>query len=198
MPATLTSCQQLLRFEPSPISAPFSNLRSSLPPQVWRRIERDVLAAQSACECCGADHRCELHEDWVYDDEAQTQTLDRFVVLCADCHEVKHFACAMRAGRGRACFERMCAMMEFPAVTGYRYVAEALEVWQARNEVDWQPNVRHLAGFSPCPRPLPQTALADMGRETETSALLWLMGKRLPLLMAVEPKKFIPAHKDLH
>ncbi len=83
----------ILNFELVPDSCWYSNLRSLLSKAQWEFIKKDARErANGRCMICGRKStRLETHEQWVYDENTNTQILSDVKAICPDCHRVIHF-----------------------------------------------------------------------------------------------------------
>lgn len=92
----LTSKQRefLLKPKALPESTHFVNLRSYLPRSQWDIIRKKAYEhAKNKCELChgvGRKHKVEAHELWNFDFKSKTQTLERIIALCPNCHRIQH------------------------------------------------------------------------------------------------------------
>src|SRR5260370_31103828 len=59
----------------------------------WNKIRWLVLERyRYHCGICGSDEKpLTCHELWEYDDEQHVQKLQGFIVLCRNCHAIKHY-----------------------------------------------------------------------------------------------------------
>lgn len=129
----------------------FSNVRSEVSAEVWKRIRRDVSqAAGNCCEICGGrgpKWPVECHEVWHYDDEARIQTLKGFQALCPNCHAVKHIGYASSKGIG-ALIRRHLAKVNGWALSDVElYLEYCFEVWMRRSSYDWKLDISLLSAY---------------------------------------------------
>jgi Domain of unknown function (DUF5710) len=137
-----------------PQSCWFSNVRTCVRPESWKRVRTMVYGrAENRCETCGraADKAqgvwMEAHERWEYLDEAGIQRLRRLVCLCSACHSVTHFGLASKRGEGDAAFGHLLAVTGMTEAEGERHIEEAFARWRERSDRDWELDLSMLSGF---------------------------------------------------
>ncbi len=132
-----------LTVELVPETSWYSNLRKAMPRAQWDKLRRKVYAEYGhRCGICGAGGRMNCHEVWKYDDDDQTQRLDRFISLCDMCHHVKHIGFAgVLAGEGRLDFEKVVEhfmnVNRCDRATFEEHSREAFAVWRRRSRHRW-------------------------------------------------------------
>lgn len=137
-----------LNFELVPDSCWCSNLRSSLPAEVWDRIRKKAYArAGGRCCICGASGRLEAHEQWHYDDEKGVQSLYNVIAVCNPCHQVIHIGRTSLMGKEEE------ASKHFMSVNGCSYadyrkaLGEANAAHRERSKREWLLDVSALDKF---------------------------------------------------
>jgi hypothetical protein len=130
-----------LTVELVPSTCWYTNVRSNVPKAVWDRLRRRVAAeAGRRCEICGGRGRrwpVECHEVWHYDDATRVQRLERLVVLCPACHEVKHAGLASKRGRLDSVVRHLAAVNGWSAEDAELYLESAFETWATRSRHEW-------------------------------------------------------------
>ena len=133
-----------------------ANLRSMLTKSQWDKLRKHCYAeAGHVCEICGDSglnqgrkHAVEAHEVWTYDDANCVQNLERIIVLCPRCHQVKHMGRTLKYGGGykaRAHMARVNSMCE----QGQRaYEDLAFLVHALRSRFRWTVNIDALAQYA--------------------------------------------------
>lgn len=58
------------------------------------------------------------HEEWIYDDARKTQTLDRIVALCENCHMIKHAGFSMHTAEGKSKYSTEELISHFCRING--------------------------------------------------------------------------------
>ena len=131
-----------LSIELVPKSCWFSNVRSNVSKAVWDRIRFACYEkAGYKCEICGGKgegHRVECHEIWEYDDEHRIQTLLRFIALCPECHQVKHFGLAQIKGYDGEALLHLMKVNEWAKKVADAYVKKAFEIYEERSRHKWE------------------------------------------------------------
>jgi hypothetical protein len=92
----------------------------------------------------------ECHEIWSYDDNNHVQTLNGLIALCPACHEVKHIGFASVRGRAQEAKQHMMEINGWDEARANVYIANAMNLWQTRNNHKWEVNLDSLSdhGFS--------------------------------------------------
>ncbi len=140
-----------LSVELVPSSCWWSNVRSNVTQTEWDRIRKDSYGrANYKCEICGgkgSTHPVECHEIWAYDLKTKTQTLVKFVVLCPNCHEVKHMGLANMKGRSEAAISWFMKINNLDREKVMIYIKRAFSEWQQRSEMEWKLDVSLLSHY---------------------------------------------------
>jgi hypothetical protein len=135
-------------------------------------------AAGRRCQCCGGrgdKWPVECHEEWIYDDRAAVQTLDRFIALCPACHEVKHIGLAESRGRFDIAIRHMSFVTGIGQVRCRRIAHDAIATAVRRARRKWTVDITHMETLlprkqTPAPAaPVPRVAVRSLfGRRVST------------------------------
>ena len=129
----------------------FTNVRSCVSARDWERLRRMVVErASRTCEICSALQRpdlpMEVHERWIFDEEAGRQVLGRLLCLCTACHEVTHFGLAQVHHRGGQALSHLMAVTGKSRQEAEKHVAEAFRLWERRSSYTWTLQLDLLKG----------------------------------------------------
>ncbi len=142
----------LLSIELVPATCWYSNVRSNVSTSKWRKICKQVYAAADyKCEICGGvgrRHPVECHEVWIYNDEKNTQTLDRMIALCPQCHEVKHIGLALVRGNLQRAANHFAKVNKINTQTAEREIEKAFEIHERRSQHQWELNIEALDEYN--------------------------------------------------
>lgn len=137
-----------LTIELVPTSCWYSNVRSNVSTDTWDRLQSlCFVGAEFRCQIChgvGPRHPVELHEIWYYDDRRHVQRLDGLVVLCPDCHRVKHIGRAMQHGALIAALKHLAYVNQTTPELAAHQVRTALAVCHERSKVTWRLDISLL------------------------------------------------------
>ena len=150
-----------LTIELVPKSCWFANVRSKIGIQDWRRLQRIHFdQAGGVCEICGGkgrdhghDRDIELHEEFSYCNG--TQKLEKLVVLCPDCHSVKHIGFALAHGRIEQAAEHLMQINGWSEDKTVEYINNAFDVWSLRSKSRWSLDISLLSQFGITIKPRP-------------------------------------------
>jgi hypothetical protein len=138
----------LLTIELVPETCWFSNVRSEVSDQDWKKIQKITFQnANYLCEICsgrGPQWPVECHEIWHYDDINHTQTLLGFIALCPSCHEVKHRGYANVQGRGDIADRHLAKVNQWTMPKTRQYVEDQYQVWIKRSQSEWELDISWL------------------------------------------------------
>lgn len=135
-----------------PRSCWFTNARSNIAPDDWKRVQHLVRTrVNGKCECCdspGAD----VHERWEYTDyekEKCTQTLRRLIFLCKECHMSTHMGLAQIRGQEDEALSHIMNVRKCSMTEAINMKADAFAQWRERNKTNWELNldILHNAGI---------------------------------------------------
>jgi len=124
-----------------------SNIRSLVSREVWDKIRKEQYEkAGHKCEICGVSDRLHCHELWKYDDEYQyhIQRLDGFIILCENCHMIKHAGFSMHTLQGSKIYDRNTLTEHFCKVNNckredfIKHENEAFKEWEERSKFRWK------------------------------------------------------------
>jgi hypothetical protein len=139
----------MLTIELIPKTSFFKNLRSELSQQQWDLIRRAIYKrANYRCEIenCGGKgsrHPVECHEIWEY--SGSVQKLVGLIALCPKCHMVKHWGLTQMRGLEHVAFEHLRHVNNWSVQQAQKHVMEAVEIWQARNKIQWVLDISWVA-----------------------------------------------------
>jgi len=121
-----------------------NNLAHRMTRANWSKVRLQALEEyQNACGICGSETKpLECHERWEYDDEQHIQKLRGFIVLCKNCHAIKHLGrtnIQAKAGRLQIqpIIEHYCRVNDCTEPDLHLDYSRALVEWSRRNKVDW-------------------------------------------------------------
>jgi 5-methylcytosine-specific restriction endonuclease McrA len=145
-----------LTVELVPIGTWGSNLRSLLTKSQWDKLRKHCYAeAGHVCEICGDSglnqgrkHAVEAHEVWTYDDAQCVQTLERVIVLCPRCHQVKHMGRTLKYGGGYKARAHMAKVNGMTEQGQRAYEELAFLVHALRSRFRWSVNINALAHYA--------------------------------------------------
>jgi len=143
--------KQQLTIELVPETCWFTNLRSELDSDDWKKLKQMTYRkANYQCEICGGrgpEWPVECHEIWHYNDEEHIQKLIGLIALCPACHEVKHMGFANISGRGHIAAQHLAKVNEWTTDRTDQYIQEQFAIWQERSKFAWQLDVTWLDQF---------------------------------------------------
>lgn len=138
-----------LEIELVPTTCWYSNVRSNVRPDTWRRLQQATFkAAGYVCEICGRTgdgHIVEAHEEWIYDDHRQIQRLDRLISLCPRCHEVKHIGLAIQSGHATRALTWLVEVNQISPAEALAYVQRAFQIHEIRSRFEWKLDIELLS-----------------------------------------------------
>lgn len=139
---------KLLTIELVPETCWFSNVRSNVSAEEWKRLrtENSKLAGYR-CEICngqGPKWPVECHEKWEYEDDNKIQRLVGLISLCPSCHEVKHMGLAGIKGRRSEAIAHLAAVNNWSDQETHEYVEEQFRVWKERSKHAWTLDITWL------------------------------------------------------
>jgi hypothetical protein len=105
----------------------------------WKKIRMDaVAAAGNRCSVCRVELQTfTCHEQWQYDDKAETATVVAFVVHCSDCDTATHVGRSLRHGLESVVLKQLCRVNHCTRKQAEGMIAEALTEWRIRNSRRW-------------------------------------------------------------
>lgn len=138
-----------LKFQLVPDSCWYSNLRTVLPPKIWKIIRADAISRSGGkCAICGREKPLEAHEVWEYDEQNGIQKLTDVMAVCKMCHSVIHI------GRTTMLGKEDMASSWFMKINGCSYSEYRQELGKAneehikRNQIpEWKLDVSWLNKF---------------------------------------------------
>lgn len=134
-----------------PRSSWYSNARSAMRPETWKRVSLAVRErADMTCEVCGAiadpanRQYHAAHERWDFDETTRSQTLRRLMCLCDACHAATHYGHTELEGDVEAAQERLMALNGWDELRLLEHIDRAFEVWRRRSAAEWRVDVSML------------------------------------------------------
>ena len=150
-PQEATARRQDLTIELVPATCWFSNVRSEVSEEDWKKLKRITFQkAKDRCEVCGGrgpKWPVECHEIWHYNDEEHVQTLTGLIALCPACHEVKHLGFANVSGRGDIAAQHLARVNGWTMEETEKYIDEQFNIWTWRSKHEWQLDISWLDQF---------------------------------------------------
>lgn len=132
------------------------NLRYLLKPKKWQEIRKIELkrvqndSYQFCCEICNrAKDSLDCHEMWSYNDETLVQTLDGLIMLCKQCHLIKHIGFATNLAMEDKCnfeglIEHFCSINKMTPTDFYQHYREEYEKWEERSKHNWTQDLKYI------------------------------------------------------
>lgn len=140
-----------LTVELIPASSWFNNVRAVVTRSQWDKIKNAVASkAYFICEICGGvgpKHPVECHEVWLYDDKNCTQTLERMIALCPNCHQVKHIGYAHISGNFVNAVKHFKKINKLTKIEAGKYISDAFSTWNKRSNKKWKLDISHLEKY---------------------------------------------------
>lgn len=93
--------------------------------------------ANHQCEICNSNVGLELHERWLFNDNENTVTLKRIIVMCRACHEFTHIGKANHQGRKIDAMEHMMKVSGLEFIRVEEHLEDSYKEWKDRNVYDW-------------------------------------------------------------
>ena len=140
-----------LEAEVVPETCMFSNLRSVLTPEEWRKVaDKTYIESAHRCRVCGGKgdkHPVEAHEIWDYNMGTLTQTLVGVTSLCPPCHEVKHIGLAGIRGRAEIALARLKWLNNFSDAALSAYIEQTYSIYEERSIFEWDLNISYIERY---------------------------------------------------
>lgn len=137
-----------LTIELVPRTCFYSNVRSIVSQSDWDKLRKDCYSkAKYVCEICGGkgtSHPVECHEVWSYNDENDTQKLERLIALCPACHAVKHWGLSRIRGRENECIRHLIYVNNITLKEANRLVNNEFAIWKERSDKQWILDLSYL------------------------------------------------------
>ena len=135
------------------------NLRYLLTVKKWQQIRKNELK-----RCVGEQyfHHCEIckrpkntldcHEIWHYDYDNKLQTLNGLIMLCKQCHLIKHIGFATNLAMDGNCnFEGLirhfCWVNNTTSNEFLEHYLEELDKWKHRSQFEWKQNLKYIVEY---------------------------------------------------
>ena len=142
--------------EPTTLQTPLRVRPELVPKSLWRRSGANLLSRQDwaavrrpelekARHCCavcsnpGPGLIC--HEQWVYDYDLKTATLNGFEIHCKNCDLVTHMGKAKVDGKEAQAVAQFCAINQATPSQASAAYQEAIVLWRKRNQASWSVKV---------------------------------------------------------
>jgi hypothetical protein len=123
-----------------PSSCARKNVRSKVSEEVWEMIRYTVRdRSHFTCELCGI--RCKVlhcHERFSYNMNTKVQKLERFLCLCADCHNVVHWGRAELMGDGSKAREHLKKIGKMTDEEVDSHIRDSYKLRWERDKIDWE------------------------------------------------------------
>ena len=134
-----------------------TNLRYLLTPKKWQEIRKHELKRVTDTEY---RYRCEIctrpkdsldcHEIWDYNEETHIQTLNGLIMLCKQCHLIKHIGFSTGlAMEGKCNFDGLikhfCHINKLTPADFYEHYLEEFSKWERRSKhTDWKQDLKYI------------------------------------------------------
>ncbi|ANF97518.1 HNH endonuclease [Paenibacillus bovis] len=149
-----------LEIELIPESTMTINLRQQMSSYRWRQLSRQIQQQdQYTCQICRRTKGLEIdklhcHEVWDFDKENGIQRLIGLQSLCFQCHMIKHIGFAEMNGwiEKYQLVEHFCRVNRVTAADYAVHFHEAVQLWIARNRIDWIVELGEYADYENCTR----------------------------------------------
>ena len=146
-----------LKIEMVPETLWHNNLRYLLKPKKWQEIRKHELNRiknadyQFPCEICNqVKDSLDCHEIWNYNEEERIQTLNGLIMLCKQCHLIKHIGFSTYlALDGKCNFEGLirhfCWVNKLTPADFYEHYLEEYAKWEERGKYnDWKQELKYI------------------------------------------------------
>ncbi len=173
---------------PKPLSAPkltvelvpstcwFSNVRSNVSVEDWRRLQQMTFRqAGDRCEICegrGTRWPLECHEVWRYNDDTRAQVLERLIALCPWCHSVKHMGRSMIYGKEDTAFWHLSKVNRWSLEETKIYLKNQFQICEKRSAHSWKLDIRWLERHG--------IQVSQTDRNASTSSLVTPLNRQVP------------------
>lgn len=137
-----------------------TNLRYLLKQKKWQEIRKHELKRtldsqfQYRCEICSRPKdELDCHEIWHYNDEEKIQTLNGLIMLCKQCHLIKHIGFSSGlALEGRCNFHGLirhfCVVNKMTPEDFYEHYKEEFAKWEKRSEhKEWKQDLKYIIEY---------------------------------------------------
>ena len=136
-----------------------TNLRYLLKPKKWQEIRKIELKRtqndkyQFCCEICTrAKDSLDCHEIWVYDDVNHIQTLEGLIMLCKQCHLIKHIGFSSNLAMEGKCnfnglIQHFCYLNKLTPEDFYNHYLEEYGKWEERGKHEWTQNLNFITNY---------------------------------------------------
>jgi hypothetical protein len=144
-----------------------TNLRYLLTNKKWQEIRKQELkrirCSEEDRKAHGKLHRCEIcsqpkdsldcHEIWHYNDEDKIQTLNGLIMLCKQCHLIKHIGFSSGLAMEGKCnfhglIRHFCMVNKMTGEDFYEHFKEEYAKWEERSKhKEWQQNLKYIIEY---------------------------------------------------
>lgn len=95
------------------------------------------------CELCktspnfSENNYLECHERFLFDKDAKSQKLVRFICVCTKCHQVIHFGLAQIQGQAEEARAHLMEVNKWDAKRVSEHIANRFRLWEIKSEMSW-------------------------------------------------------------
>ena len=148
-----------LKIEMVPKTLWNKNLRYILNPKKWQEIRKIELK-----RCIGVNYsyHCELckrirpsldcHEIWHYNEKEKVQTLNGLIMLCKQCHLIKHIGFATHLALEDKCnfqglIQHFCWVNNTTRSEFLKHYEEEFSKWEVRSQIQWTQDLKYIIEY---------------------------------------------------
>lgn len=136
-----------------------TNLRYLLTNKKWQQIRKIELSRvkdnyQYRCEICSRPKdSLDCHEIWHYDDENKIQTLNGLIMLCKQCHLIKHIGFSTNLAMEDKCnfqglIRHFCYINKMTPADFYEHYLQEYAKWEERSKHEkWEQNLKYIIEY---------------------------------------------------
>lgn len=136
-----------------------TNLRYLLTNKKWQQIRKIELSRvkdnyQFKCEICSRPKdSLDCHEIWHYDDVNKIQTLNGLIMLCKQCHLIKHIGFSTNLAMEGKCnfpglIRHFCYINKMTPDDFYEHYEEEYAKWEERSKHEnWDQNLKYIVEY---------------------------------------------------
>lgn len=135
------------------------NLRYLLTNKKWQEIRKNELKRCVGkqyyyhCEICDRQfNSLDCHEIWHYNDQEKLQTLDGLIMLCKQCHLIKHIGFATNLALDDKCnfaglIRHFCWVNNATNSDFYEHYLIEKAKWRERSKHQWNQNLKYIVEY---------------------------------------------------